>query len=60
MAEKDKSPLKLPILPIIGAVASIGSSIYGAVQAGKQQRAAEAKEKRQELKWIDLEMYMLI
>ena len=44
MAEKDKSPLKLPILPIIGAVASIGSSIYGAVQADKQRRAAEAKE----------------
>ena len=43
MAEKDKSPLK--ILGTIGAIASIGSSIYGAVQAGKQQRAAEAKEK---------------
>ena len=40
--EKKNSPLK--ILPVIGAAISAGTSIYGAIQAGKQQRAAEAKE----------------
>ena len=43
MAEEKNSPYK--ILPILGAVASIGSSIFGGIQAKKAQRAAEAKEK---------------
>jgi len=42
MAEEKNSPLK--ILPVIGAAVSAGTSIFGAIQAGKQQRAAEAKE----------------
>ena len=61
MAEQKNSPLK--ILPVIGAALSAGSSIYGAVQAGKAQKAAEKprlKKKKLELKWIDLEMCMLI
>ena len=43
MAEEKNSPLK--ILPVLGVALSAGSSIYGAVQAGKAQKAAEAKEK---------------
>jgi len=43
MAEEKNSPLKIaPAL--IGAAVSAGTSIFGAIQAGKQQRAAEAKE----------------
>ena len=42
MAEEKNSPLK--ILPVIGAVVSAAGSIYSAVQADKQQKAAAAKE----------------
>ena len=42
MAEEKNSPFK--ILPAIGTAVSIGSSIFGAIQANKQQRAAERKE----------------
>ena len=42
MAEEKNSPLK--ILPVLGMAVSAAGSIYGAVQADKQQKAAAAKE----------------
>ena len=49
--EKKNSPLKLDPFTIAGLAVSAGTSIYGAVKAGKQQRAAARQEKqaRQEM-----------
>ena len=41
MKEKKNSPFKF--LPVALAAVSIGSSIFGAVSANRQQKAAEKK-----------------